>query len=172
MKRVSLILFAYVIGIVANAQITNKIWNLTLGISGKQQVTNVINAHHLEIRDKGTDYITCSSNNAFEFGGESWNYAKFRFYNGKLYSISFSYTTFFSVKESFDRLKNSLDKKYSSYIKDKDLTTYGDWYIDYDDGKTTISLTYNIEQGRDFVGIMYYDDALILKHANKSNSEL
>lgn len=53
MKRISLILFALVICMVANAQITNKIWNLTLGISGKQQVTNAINAHNLQIRDKG-----------------------------------------------------------------------------------------------------------------------
>ena len=172
MKRISLILFALVICMVANAQITNKIWNLTLGISGKQQVTNAINAHNLQIRDEGVDYITCSSSTSFDFGGKSWNYANFQFYNGKLYSISFSYTTFFSVRESFDRLKNSLNKKYYSYIKDKDLNTYGDWYIYYDDGKTTIYLTYNIEQGKDFVGIMYSDDALMLKQANKSDSEL
>lgn len=172
MKRFIVAIIAFIICICAQAQITNKIWNLTLGVSNKQQVTNVINTHKLQIRDKGADYITCSSSNSFEFGGESWNYAKFRFYNGKLYSISFSYTTFFSVKESFDRLKNSLDNKYSSYIKDKDFTTYGDWYIDYSDGKTTIDLTYNIEQGRDFVGIMYYDNALMLKHSKASDSEL
>ena len=123
MKRISLILFALVICMVANAQITNKIWNLTLGISGKQQVINAINPHNLQIRDKGVDYINCSSSTSFDFGGESWDYARFRFYNGKLYSISFRYTTFFSVRESFDRLKNSLNKKYYSYIRDKDLST-------------------------------------------------
>lgn len=172
MKRFILVLLTSIICIYAQAQITNKIWNLTLGVSNKQQVTNVINSHNLQIRDKGADYITCSSNTSFNFGGESWNYAKFRFYKGKLYSISFSYTTFFSVRESFDRLKNSLDSKYSRYIKGQDLTTYGDWYIDYDDGKTTIDLTYNIEQGNDFVGIMYYDNALMIKQAKASDSEL
>lgn len=172
MKRFLFIIVASIICFCAHAQINNKIWSLTLGVSTKQQVTKVINSHNLQVREKGFDFITCYSNTSFTFGGESWNYAKFRFYSGKLYSISFSYNTFFSVKESFDRLKKSLDSKYSHYIKDKDITTYGDWYIDYDDGETTIVLTYNIEQGKDFVGIMYYDDAIMLKQAKASDSEL
>lgn len=69
-------------------------------------------------------------------------------------------------------MKNSLDNKYSDYIREKDLHTYGDWFIDYDDGKTTITLTYNIEQGVDFVGIAYYDDRLTLKKSKQSESEL
>ena len=153
------------------AQITNKIWNLSLGVSTKQQVTAIINSRHLKVRERGLDYITCSPN-IFEFGGESWNYAKFRFFNGKLYLISFRYTSTLSVRENFDRLKNSLDNKYSQFLRDKNLTTYGDWYVTYDDGKTTVDITYNIVQGSDYVGIMYYDDALMRRLSNQSQSEL
>lgn len=155
----------------AQAQITNKIWNLTLGVNTKQQVINVINNRQLKIHDRGNDYIACTPT-TFRFGGESWNFAKFRFFNVILQSISFSYTCSISVRESFDRLKKSLNNKYRSYITDKDLNTYGDWYIDYDDGKTMISLTYNIEPGHDFVGIIYTDVALLLKENHQSETEL
>lgn len=167
-----LLLLTMVLCMASHAQITNKIWGLTLGISTKQQVVNVISKHQLKIRDRGADYITCSPT-VFDFGGESWNYAKFYFFDGKLLTVSFSYTSsLLSVRESFDRLKASLDSKHFQYITSQDLSTYGDWYIDYDDGTTMLSLTYNIENGYDFVGIMYSDLKLMRKKINRSQSEL
>lgn len=172
MKRTILtILLALACCVLAKAQITNKIWNLTLRLSTKQQVLSVINSRHLKIREKGTDYITCYPTK-FTFGGETWNYAKFYFFNGKLLTISFSYTCPLSVRESFDRLQDSLDSKYYNYISDKNFSTYGDWWIDYDDGKTSISLSYQIVQGTDYISIMYSDDRLLLKQGHQSQSEL
>lgn len=171
MKRISILLIAFTVCLIAQAQITNKIWNLTLGKSSKQQVRSAIAAHRLKIREQGVDYITCSPTK-FHFGGETWDYAKFRFYKGQLYLVSFSYNAVISVKENFDRLKKSLEEKYSQYLRDYDLDTYGDYFIDFDDNKTTVSLTYNIEHGNDFVGIMYYSDEMMLQRHKHSKSEL
>ena len=156
MKRIFLVILAFAFYIIANAQIPKKVWNLTLGVSDEKQVINALNAHNLkDYKNIGSD-ITC--NTSFDFGGEKWNYAKFSFYQNKLYSISFRNSSSFSLKETFERLKNSLDNNYSDFIIKEDLHNDLCWYIVYKIRRTTIKLSYFLFL--DSVEIEYYNEWL------------
>lgn len=173
MKRIFLVILAFAFYIIANAQkipksifanakIIDKAWNLELGCD-RQQVTNVIKAHNLK-RHKYQplgDEITYYSDTSFDFGGEEWNYAKFSFYRDKLYSFSFRYSSSFSLKESFERLKNTLDNKYSRLISEKNLHSDRRWYVVYGLRGTTLKLSYHFSQNENSVHIEFYDESLI-----------
>lgn len=171
MKRTILTLITIMCCLLADAQITNKIRGLTLDKSTLQQVMNVINAKHLTTYEKKSECITCFPKEQFQFGGEKWDMAFFNFYKGKLCSIHFLIMRSTNAKASFERLKSFLNDKYSDYVRDKNLHSIIKKYVDYDDGKTTVSVTLASEE-IDYVGLRYFDDNLAREVARQIQSEL
>lgn len=171
MKRtITLLLMAFMICLAANAQITNKIWGLTLGVSTKQQVLNVISQKKLKITDRTKDWISCESSSSFKFGGENWETAFFVFYKGKLCYLSFKYYGPYSEAQ-FDQLKISLDNKYSEYLHTTSNPNYKK-YMWYGDDKTSVEIFYEENYSGDYVSISYGDNKLILRSAEEEQSEL
>lgn len=168
MKKSIIILLASIMCLCAQAQITNRIWGLTLGVSTKQQVLNAINSHHLIIKDRTTNQITAYSRNDFKFGGESWDFAFFGFFNGKLKAVGFASTN--GDENMFNRLKSSLDDKYYYCEISEDINPYGESTIFYDDDDTRLAIYYDYSD--DLVIIKYINLALQEKEDIKNASEL
>ena len=144
---------------------------LTLGVSTKAQVEQAISNHKLKIREQGTDIIACSSN-TFEFGGYSWTFVSFNFYKGKLYAIIFLTDRYPTCLENFNGLKEALNDKYENYRIRNDSYNNGNNWIEYDDGNTTVSLSFNYRNHRYNGGLVYCDKKLMKNKSQSDKSEL
>ncbi len=172
MKRFTCLLFLMlVICIASSAQITNKILGLTLGVSTRTQVLQAISDNKLHIRERGTDIIACTSN-SFEFGGYSWSFITFNFYKGKLYAIAFLTDRYPTCRENFSGLTIALKEKYEKYLTRNDSYGNGDRWVEYDDGKTTVSLSFDFRNNRYNGGLLYCDKRLMDMKSQKDKSEL
>lgn len=157
---------------IAQAQITNKILGLTLGVSSKALVKQIISDYKLTAKVQGSDVIGCTAPNTFEFGGFNWTSIVFTFYKGKLCAVTFLNDKSPASGEAFDSLKITLYDKYSNYLTRNDSYSNGNKWIEYDDGKTTLSLSYDFRNYRHNVGLLYCDRALFDMKTESDKSEL
>lgn len=173
MKRILLMIFALVCYVMANAEITNTIWGLTLGKSTQQDVEDVIKARDLTVEERLKTEIICTSPVAFSFGGELWNLVDFGFVNGKLSAVMFlcepEYLTV-STQQVFEELEVSLNRKYSDYIMNGDFNDDVKFERRYTDYVSCINLIYDLDSGCVILG--YSDNKLLQMKKKQDASEL
>ena len=167
-KRLYLLIFFLLCTVIASAQIQRKILDFTLGVSTKTQVLNYIKSHQYVYHlDEEGNFVV----QRIKFAGENWSHARFCFYNEKLYLVSFRHNDRITLKENldyiWDRLNDSLKKKYSDYIfeSEKDSSSYFD-------NKTFLVFFY--KQGLDVWSICleYYDYKLFQQKDKLEEDEL
>ena len=137
MKKLILLTIALVVAVAANAQIQRTFFGLTLGQSTKQQVRTTLAKKGYKCHTMQGDDALFIQPSSLQFGGLSWDMALFRFYKGKLLSVSFSIADNFSgiASETYKVLKAKIDQKYSDfYFSKNEIATY------YLDEKTVIIL--------------------------------
>lgn len=170
MKRILFTLISLILCFIANAQITNKIWGLTLGTSTRAEVVNVMKTRNMKVSQDNPDRLTYRSS-SFRFGGAVWNYINLEFHKDKLVSIGFY--NFSNNNEdltrSYESLINSLDKKYSKYNTEKEATR-----AYYTDKNTSISAGIEPKSGpaEGFVSLIYFDLDLLMIKGDAGISEL
>ena len=167
-KRFYFLCFFLLCMITATAQIQRRILGFTLGVTTKAQVLNYLKNHHYKysLRKNGEQV---ASN--ITFAGYNWQDTYFSFYKGKLYCVDFrddgEYTPEELLTEVWDRVKNSLNRKYSLYsISSKDDN------IEFSDNKTYVGLKYKYIFGSKSLSIMYFDIYLFNQCSNSEYNEL
>lgn len=107
------------------------------------------------------------------FGSVDWLTTAFVFYKGKLQMVYFADDERSSSKEAieteWDRMVNSIDKKYSEYLK---ALLSNEKHLFYSDGKTSISFTYTNSDGIDGITLLYSDEQLVNEQLKDGEDEL
>lgn len=167
-QRLYSLMFLLLCMVTATAQIQRKILDFTLGVTTKAQVLNYLKNHHYKyLLRKNGEYVASN----ITFAGYNWQDTYFSFYKGKLYCVDFrddgEYTPEELLKEVWERLKNSLNSKYSIYsISSKDNK------IEFSDNKTYVGLGYEYSFGSKSLSIMYFDIYLFKQCSKSEYNEL
>jgi len=173
MKRIICSFIILLVSLSCFSQISRTFWGVTLGISTKQQVKNVLVQKGYKITTESDGSYSVTPDNV-AFGGGYWTYVNFCFVDGKLSAVWFQNNerqSPLALNDLYDKLKLSLDKKYSSYYYGLPLddTTKS---ADYDDGKTTILLSVRNYHFLQYLSISYEDNALRNKKDQNEVDEL
>ncbi len=173
MKRIISVLFVLCFSISCFAQISRTFWGLTLGTSTKQQVKNVLVQKGYKITTEPDGSYSVNPDNV-SFGGGYWTYVSFGFVNGKLSTVWFQNNERqcpLALNDLYDKLKNSLDKKYSNYYYDLPLDNTSQNAV-YDDGRTSILLGVRNYNYMRYISISYEDNSLSKKKIQNAEDEL
>ena len=169
-KRFCLLTLFLLCAIIATAQIQRKILDFTLGVTTKVQVQNYLKSHHYKYHlNEDGDFIV----EKVTFAGHNWPAAFFCFYKGKLFLVDFRNNDDFTPVETMDliweRLSNSLKKKYSNYSFS---SSKDDGSLNFSDHKTRLTTNYTYLFGSKSLHIMYYDEYLFGQKYESDESEL
>lgn len=169
MRKAVLFILLTFISISVFAQIQRKFYDFHLGTTTDKEVVSYF-------KDKGKEYQfegNTISVSDMKFGGEQWPTVFFKFYNNRLYSISFinsePQTSKASLEGIYNRLKRKLDEKYSSYY---DKISSVNYFIGYTDVQTDVCLRYAKFEGVYMLLIMYSDIELMLSEESDGKDEL
>ena len=159
MKKYCLIMLILISSTICCAQINRVFWGMTLGQSTKQQVKNVLvrKGYTVEIEPDGS---LCVNVNNVNFGGAYWTYVSFSFVNDKLYQVWFQNNEKQSpgkIENTYDKIKTSLNKKYSAYIYRAQLTEGIEKVSAYTDTKTYVSLMLKSYHNMRYISLSYED---------------
>lgn len=120
MKRTISILLLLLCVLTASAQIQRNFLGFTLGVTTKGQALNYLRNNNYNYESKDDGYIIRN----VSFAGEKWKIASISFYDNRLVVIGFmgrvSQKT--PLANAFKSLVYRLNKKYSRYYIDGDLT--------------------------------------------------
>lgn len=167
MKRILTIFLAIFISISSSAQIQNKLLGFTLGTTTKTAVYNYYKNNHTKVIKNNDDYVV----EKVKFAGQVWDYTFFSFHKGKLYSVYFNKSDFFTSLAVLDglweHLSTTLMNKYGDYC----LNTSSE-KIMFSDGKTDVSITYNYLDGHKGIGLMYTNRGLRVQKDEADDNEL
>jgi hypothetical protein len=127
MKRIFLFIVSFAICIVSHAQLPNKLWGLTLGVSSETQVKSVCKSKGLksiEPVDSMSD-LNFESTKGFYFEGLLWKYVSFSFNNNKLSAINFDIESNRSLIKESDNFLNVRIKRFPQfYLGPDEYTVY------------------------------------------------
>lgn len=165
MKQILLTLFL-TFSLCINAQIQRMFFGLELSKASKQQVEKKMKEKGYEVRN---DFSETLSVYDVTFGDRTWRSVNFRFYDDKLYSISFYRTTKAingsdETQEFFGSISNILKEKYPDKIVIEEPEK-----INFDDEKTHISLISG--KNRDFntkYVVLGYSDRKLMSEKTKA----
>lgn len=156
MIRQSVLVFlCFFVSIEMNAQIQRSFYDLSLGTSTQKEVKRYFKSNKKTIIKRGNDEIYVKD---LKFGGHIWPYTVFKFYKDKLKNVFFS-----DIKEGTDRealnlywitLRIQIDDKYINYAAKE---TSNDNLKYYDDGVTTLMISYNKTQVDNRISLLYSD---------------
>ena len=155
------------------AQINSSIWGLSIGSSTKQQVRSVINQKGFSIETEPDGAYCIKYPKGVKFGGEWWTYISFTFVNGLLCEVWFQNNEVESISDiaaNYNRIKKTLDEKYSKYKSFSGKKDDGSVYSDYWDETTTLSINLHIYNGVKYISLVYQNDKLnSLRQKNDKN---
>ena len=154
MKKFFILFWTILATMSANAQIQRKFFDFELGKSTEVEVVSYFQKKGFNTQT--VEDILCVGN--VRFAGFQWHTAFFKFYKGKLCSISFTNTEqtipLPQLEEMCDRLKKNLNRKYPDYFNS---TISNDEFNVFTDNATDLTLRYSrYELGYNLL-IMYSD---------------
>ena len=154
-------------------QIDSSICGLSIGSSTKQQVKSVINQKGFSIETEPDGAYCIKYPKGVKSGGEWWTYISFTFVNGLLCEVWFQNNEVESISDisaNYNRIKRSLDEKYSKYKSYGGKRDDGSVYSDYWDETTTLSVSLHTYNGVKFISLVYQNDKLnSLRKENEKN---
>ena len=166
MKKIISLSLMLLIALSINAKINTNVWNLSLGNSNKQQVTDVIKKKGFEPLALSETVVGIEPKSGLDYGGMHWSAMTFGFYNNTLYEIKFfKYDENYSeVLYILETLKEKLEEKYEDYYLFSDEES-----LVFDDGTSTLCLTlFNRKQ----IGLVYLNNALDKLKKQAEDAEL
>lgn len=167
MKKVISLTLMLVIALSLNAKINTNVWDLSLGKSNKQQVTDVIKKKGYETLALSETVLGIEPQGGFDYGGMHWSALTFGFYNNTLYEIKFfkyDEKNYSEVLYILETLKEKLEEKYEDYYLFSDEES-----LVFDDGTSTLCLTlFNRKQ----IGLVYLNNALDKLKKQAEDAEL
>lgn len=174
MKNLLIIIILALSSQVISAQINRTFWGVTLGTSTPSQVKSMLvqKGYYVE---KEPDGALCVKVNNVRFGGAVWTYISFLFVNNQLSQVWFQNNEKQSpipIENSYDLLKDNLDKKYSKYYLSLRLDEQDEKKSYYSDEKTDILLNVRKYHNIRYVSLSYEDLYLNRVKANKDKDEL
>ncbi len=150
-----------------NAKINTNVWNLLLGNSNKQQVTDVIKKKGFEPLALSETVVGIEPKSGLDYGGMHWSAMTFGFYNNTLYEIKFfkyDEKNYSEVLYILETLKEKLEEKYEDYYLFSDEES-----LVFDDGTSTLCLTlFNRKQ----IGLVYLNNSLNKQKKQAEDAEL
>ena len=174
MKRLFFLLFlSAFIGMSCHAQIQNKIYDFVLGQTTKQEVKNYFNSKpEIEWEEDKTDESILVE--GLRFGGCYWDAVFFSFYKDVLLDVHFSAmdtekVSKADIKRNWEKLKQSLKKKYGSYFQEKFST---DEHLVFIDDIIMLDLQIENKNGRKLLSLSYIDIKLNLAQQKGDADEL
>ena len=175
MRQYILLFILMLASLRCTAQINSSIWGLSIGSSTKQQVRSVINQKGFSIETEPDGAYCIKYPKGVKFGGEWWTYISFTFVNGLLCEVWFQNNEVESISISdiaanYNRIKKTLDEKYSKYKSFSGKKDDGSVYSDYWDETTTLSINLHIYNGVKYISLVYQNDKLnSLRQKNDKN---
>ena len=167
MKKVISLTLMLVIALSLNAKINTNVWDLSLGKSNKQQVTDVIKKKGYEPLALSETVLGIEPQGGLDYGGTHWSAMTFGFYNNTLYEIKFfkyDEKNYSEVLYILETLKEKLEEKYEDYYLFSDEES-----LVFDDGTSTLCLTlFNRKQ----IGLVYLNNALDKLKKQAEDAEL
>ena len=169
-KFIFIFVASLLVNLCISAQIQRKFFDFTLGQTTKSEVESYLKSKGQKTLDYTTDRIVV---NGMRFGSIDWLTTAFVFYKGKLQMVYFADDEGSSSKDAirneWDRMVNSIDKKYSEYLK---ALLSNEKHLFYSDGKTTISFSYTNSNGIDGITLLYSDEQLVNEQLKDGEDEL
>ena len=160
MKRTISIVLLLVCVLAASAQIQSNFLGFTLGETTKTQVYNHLRDTNIKFY-QDEEGICCAEN--VKFATIDWDYAKFTFFNDKLYKVEFSFLDdgkrIAKLTSVYNKLTELLPKKYWRYANGK---TFGDKFMEFSDNVTTVTFLYSDFFFRKFQIKLDYTDISLL----------
>lgn len=167
MKKIISLSLMLLIALSINAKINTNVWNLSLGNSNKQQVTDVIKKKGYEPLALSETVVGIEPKSGLDYGGMHWSAMTFGFYNNTLYEIKFfkyDEKNYSEVLYILETLKEKLEEKYEDYYLFSDEES-----LVFDDGTSTLCLTlFNRKQ----IGLVYLNNALDKLKKQAEDAEL
>lgn len=159
MKKFIAIFILSMIVISASAQIQRKFFGLSLGVSTRNQVANVIKKKKLQIVVDDEDGLAVTN---LQFGGYNWYFIRFTFVNNKLSGVYFSDDDSHTERRTLDIFWNHyVDKLYEKYLNYYINDTDVNEELHFEDKKTMLLLQYNYFKGVKFLSLAYRDVLLM-----------
>ena len=171
MKKILFLIIAlFLVNLCISAQIQRKFFDFTLGKTSKSEIESFVKSKGMKTYSQTTDRIVVDG---MRFGGIDWSTTAFIFYNGKLHMVYFADDEYSSSKDvlasEWNRIVNSIDKKYSDFLK---ANQSNEKRLYYDDNTTSISLTFTNSFGKDAITLMYADVQLTQQQIKDGEDEL
>lgn len=171
MKKILIVFVSlFFVNLCVSSQIQRKFYDFTLGQTTKSEVEGYFKSKGKETLEYTTERIVVDG---MRFGSADWLTTAFVFYKGKLQMVYFADDERSSSKEAikteWDRMVNSIDKKYSEYLK---ALLSNEKHLFYSDGKTSISFTYTNSDGIDGITLLYSDEQLVNEQLKDGENEL
>lgn len=160
----------FLVNLCISAQIQRKFFDFTLGQTTKNEVESYFKSKGKETLEYTADRIVVDG---MRFGGNDWLITAFIFYKGKLQMVYFAdderSSSKHAIRSVWDRMVNSIDKKYSEYLK---ALLSNEKHLFYSDSKTSISLTFDDSDGKDGITLLYSDEVLVNNQIKDGEEEL
>ena len=167
MKKIISLSLMLLMALSINAKINTNVWDLSLGNSNKQQVTDVIKKKGFEPLALSETVVGIEPKSGLDYGGMHWSAMTFGFYNNTSYEIKFfkyDEKNYSEVLYILETLKEKLEKKYEDYYLFSDEES-----LVFDDGTSTICLTlFNRKQ----IGLVYLNNSLDKLKKQAEDAEL
>ncbi len=169
MKKLLLTLALTLSVFTASAQIQRTHLGCTVGLSSLNHVLTTMEKQGMPLTQSEYDPNTYdyASDYGFNYGGTTWTYLKFTFYNGTLCSLNFMSVAETS-ESAYINLYNKLSNKYSSYQKrefDPEGFLNGALFMD---NRTSLM----VSRSNDFLTLLYMDATLMELKMQSNNDEL
>lgn len=174
-RQVLLLLFLFV-SIIGNAQIRRNVDGVVLGVSTKQDVIRHLRSRNMpyELIEDGSVIRSFKDNN---FAGVSWFIIFYRFYNNKVYRITYTkHANGYDVPNSlidteFSLLQRNLLSKYQRYNTRNAPPLY-QYTTSFNDGKTGLQVGKGYYEGTYLLSLIYVDIYLEGKSAQHGYDDL
>lgn len=171
MKKILFVIIAlFLVNLCISAQIQRKFFDFTLGQTTKSEIENFVKSKGMKTYDQTTDRIAVDG---MRFGGIVWSYIAFEFYKGKLQIVYFVLDESSSSKETvgseWNRIVNSIDKKYSEFLR---TDQSNEKFLFYNDNTTSICLMFTNSYGKDVMTMLYSDVQMTQQQIKDGEDEL
>lgn len=169
-KLITLLFLSFLFYLNTNAQIQRKFYDFTLGVTTKSEFVRFFKAKGIKIIKDGDDQYVVEN---LRFGGETWPFASFMFFNGKLMRIYFSANEHnksrILLAQIWEKLNSRIFNKYSDFIILKKSDAEKKVYNDF---QTSLTISYDYYEGQKYVTISYLDMKLLLEKDYQEENEL
>jgi len=167
MKRhIYLLVLLFFVNLGVSAQIQRHFFDFELGVTSMSKVFNYFKNQGNDVYQPHNDALMVAK---VRFGGNSWGYAIFTFFNDKLVEVIFSESDERSSKEMIETLWDTFNTRfYNKYSEYYDISISTENTKFFFDSNTALMIGFYNNKTETSLMIRYYDNKL---HDAKSKSE-